>query len=86
LLSCRYNKLYSIIILDCGREYIINQVFIDNGKKTPVGTSPWNVGVYKLNKTNSNYDWMCGGSIISPNLVVSGKIFEKRNKERVKIK
>jgi len=51
---------------------------IENGETAPVGTAPWNVGIYKLNKKNSNYDLICGGSIISPNLVVSGKIFEQQ--------
>ncbi|XP_022182774.1 uncharacterized protein LOC111042453 isoform X2 [Myzus persicae] len=55
----------------CGREYITNKVLIDNGEKAPVGTAPWNVGLYRFNKNNSNYDLICGGSIISPNLVVS---------------
>jgi len=65
--------LFLIIILDCGKVYVKNQVLIDNGKKALIGTAPWNVGVYQLNKENSNYDLICGGSIIAPNLVVSGK-------------
>jgi len=67
--------LYSIIIVDCGKVYVGNKVLIDNGKKALVGTAPWNVGVYQLNKENFNYDLICGGSIIAPNLVVSGKNF-----------
>lgn len=67
--------LYSIIIVDCGKVYVGNKVLIDNGKKALVGTAPWNVGVYQLNKDNFNYDLICGGSIIAPNLVVSGKQF-----------
>jgi len=54
--------------------YIINQILINNGEEALVGTAPWNVGVYKLNKTTFNYNLICGGSIVSPNLVVSGKI------------
>jgi len=44
-----------------------------NGKKALFGTAPWNVGIYRLNKDNINYDLICGGSIIAPNLVISGK-------------
>ncbi|XP_060881629.1 uncharacterized protein LOC132953090 [Metopolophium dirhodum] len=55
----------------CGRVYGINQVLINNGKEALVETAPWNVGIYKLNKTNSNHNLICGGSIIAPNLVVS---------------
>jgi len=67
--------LYSNIISDCGRVYSIDPPLIDNVKKAPVGTAPWNVGIYQLNKKNSNYDLICGGSIIAPNLVVSGKSY-----------
>jgi len=63
------------IILDCGRVYIKNHVLTENIENATVGTAPWNVGIYHFNKQNSNYDLICGGSIISPNLVVSGKIF-----------
>jgi len=45
---------------------------INNGKIAHVGTAPWNVGIYQLNKENSKYDLICGGSIITPNLIVSG--------------
>ncbi|CAI6368302.1 unnamed protein product [Macrosiphum euphorbiae] len=55
----------------CGRVYVKNHVLIDNGDKALVGTAPWNVGIYQLNKIDSNYDMICGGSIISPNLVIS---------------
>jgi len=56
---------------------------INNGEVALVGTAPWNVGIYKLNKTNSDYSLICGGSIIAPNLVVSGKIFVKRILEKM---
>jgi hypothetical protein len=46
---------------------------IDNGKTAQVGTAPWNVGVYRFNKDNSNYDLICGGSLIAENIVISGK-------------
>jgi len=69
-----FKYLNSNIILDCGRVYT-HQVLINNGEEAPIGTAPWNVGIYKLNTTNSNYKLICGGSIISPNLVISGKIF-----------
>ncbi|XP_003244613.1 venom prothrombin activator notecarin-D2 [Acyrthosiphon pisum] len=45
---------------------------IMGGETAPIGTAPWNVGVYRFNTKNSNnYDLICGGSIISPILVVS---------------
>ncbi len=66
--------LYSNIILDCGRVYNDGKTLINNGKTSHVGTAPWNVGIYKFNKESFMYDLICGGSIISPNLVVSGII------------
>jgi len=47
---------------------------IHNGSTTAqVGTAPWNVGIYLFNNESSKYDLICGGSLIAPNLVVSGK-------------
>jgi len=46
-----------------------------NSKKAIVGTAPWNVGIYQLNKHTAMYTLICGGSIISPNLIVSGKYY-----------
>jgi len=47
---------------------------INSGKTARVGTAPWNAGIYRFNGENSMYDLICGGSIISPKLVVSGII------------
>ncbi|CAI6368896.1 unnamed protein product [Macrosiphum euphorbiae] len=55
----------------CGRVHIQNQVLIKNGEKALVGTAPWNVGIYQLTQKNYNYDLICGGSIIAPNLVIT---------------
>ncbi|XP_060872108.1 uncharacterized protein LOC132946242 [Metopolophium dirhodum] len=56
----------------CGKINTINNGMIMGGGTASNGTAPWNVGVYQFNKTISNdYDLICGGSIISPNLVVS---------------
>ncbi|XP_060837335.1 modular serine protease-like [Rhopalosiphum padi] len=64
------NQLYRCIPY-CGRPYANPQPLIENGKTAYFGSAPWNVGIYQLNKKNSNYDLICGGSIIAPNLVVS---------------
>ncbi|XP_060840496.1 uncharacterized protein LOC132921476 isoform X1 [Rhopalosiphum padi] len=55
----------------CGKVYTNSHLLIANGTKAHFGTAPWNVGIYRLNKGTSNYDLICGGSIISPSLVVS---------------
>ncbi|XP_016661871.1 limulus clotting factor C isoform X2 [Acyrthosiphon pisum] len=56
---------------NCGRVYIENQLLINNGYEANIGTAPWNVGIYRINKNKPNYDLICGGTIISPNLVIS---------------
>ena len=56
---------------------------MDGKPARSAGTAPWNVGVYRFNETiSNNYELICGGSIISPNLVVSGKIFVRQKIEK----
>jgi len=62
--------------------YNINDGMINYGETALNGTAPWNVGVYRFNIRTSNYDWICGGSIISPNLVISGIIFVEQIKKK----
>ncbi|XP_060869972.1 uncharacterized protein LOC132944560 [Metopolophium dirhodum] len=71
-LHCQSNGLWDkelyICEPDCGRPFIKTQILINNGETANVGTAPWNVAIYKK---KSNYEFECGGSIISRNLVVS---------------
>lgn len=60
-------------VLDCGRQYTPNQVLILDGVVAKYGSAPWNVGIYRKSNKN-NFSLICGGSLISTNLVVSGKI------------
>lgn len=64
--------MYLIIVIDCGRLFTPNKVLILNGAEAQYGTAPWNVGIYSLNHNNA-FDMICGGTLIAPNLVVSGK-------------
>jgi len=57
---------------------------IANGQNASFGTAPWNVAIYRLN--GKKHKLKCGGSIIGPNLVISGKIPLKRIYERMKFK
>eukprot|EP00102_Acyrthosiphon_pisum_P006981 XP_003241098.3 PREDICTED: limulus clotting factor C-like [Acyrthosiphon pisum] len=56
--------------MDCGRANIKKQEGDKN--KTAVETLPWNVQVYQFSKINFIYFHMCDGSIIAPNVVISG--------------
>ncbi|XP_050053297.1 venom protease-like [Aphis gossypii] len=56
----------------CGRVYTTGHpVSTIDAKEALFGAAPWNVGIYRLNKDKINYDLICGGSIIAPNLVIS---------------
>jgi len=74
------------IILECGKVHYTNQEKIENGQNAIFGTAPWHVGIYRFVNNVSNYELLCGGSLISSHLVISGKIFVKRICERIKIK
>jgi hypothetical protein len=61
-----------MFFLDCGRPYIPNEALILHGKEANYGAAPWNVGIYRKNEQNT-YEMICGGSLITTNLIVSGK-------------
>lgn len=64
---------YNLFSPDCGRLYTPstkNSYF--HGVKEKFSTAPWNAGVYKRSASNK-YDLICGGTLIAPNLIISGK-------------
>jgi len=60
------------IIVACGRPYTPSDV-LDDGKSV-YGTVPWSVGLYRKNNSHCDgyYELICGGTLITPNLVISG--------------
>ena len=68
------------IIAECGKSLIADNAvtLISHGTKSKLGRHPWHVGLYKLNNVNE-FSFTCGGSIISPNLVISGIHFFPSN-------
>lgn len=68
-------KYSKYTILACGRIYTTSHpVSTIDSKKALTETAPWNVGIYRLKyKNDINYDLICGGSLIAPTLVISGK-------------
>jgi len=52
--------------------YVNNDKLIDNDEKSIDETLPWKAGIFKLKKDNSKYNLTCTGSIIAPNVVISG--------------
>lgn len=59
----------------CGKVYTINKVqtLIVNAENASYGTAPWNAGIYE------NKNMICGGTLISENIVVSAAHCFERN-------
>lgn len=55
--------------LDCGQPLQIN-LKISSGHNA-TGFHPWNVGIYE--KGSTEFHMICGGSLVSLNLVLTGK-------------
>lgn len=68
-------RVLSLIITlsDCGKVIESGQNLITNGAPEIAGDSPWNVAIYSTAGFNST-QLICGATIISENLIVSGKV------------
>lgn len=63
-----YHSVNYEIILECGIKFVNAQTLIIGGTIASKDHYPWQVGVYrKVNK-----DHICGGSIVSVRVVISG--------------
>lgn len=62
----RWDNLLFSCVPECGRSYTNAITLITHGTKESYGDSPWHVAVYNKNKT-----LICGGTIISPYLILS---------------
>jgi len=63
-----FNVPTNTFVLDCGRVHNMkNQSIIE--------LAPWTVAVYEKN-AYSKFNFICPGSIISLNIVISGKILD----------
>lgn len=55
----------------CGQAILVTKPFIVGGVQTAVTKVPWHAGIYKRATEQSNFEYICGGSIISANVVIS---------------
>ncbi|EFN86498.1 Limulus clotting factor C [Harpegnathos saltator] len=55
---------------ECGTSIAHGNTLIVNGFEAKVGVFPWHVGIYRKN-ANMKHEQICGGSLVSNNLVVS---------------
>ncbi|VVC24913.1 Peptidase S1, PA clan,Serine proteases, trypsin domain,Sushi/SCR/CCP domain [Cinara cedri] len=62
-------QLYSCV-LNCGQRFAVQPIpLIQKGFISKIGSVPWNAGVYE--KKKDNYELLCGGTLISQNLIIS---------------
>ncbi|CAK9825274.1 Modular serine protease [Anthophora retusa] len=55
---------------ECGIAISQGNTLVVNGFEAKIGVFPWHVGIYNK-KAENNYEQICGGTLISNNLVVS---------------
>ena len=58
---------------DCGYPISSTTTLISDGKPAVFGDHPWAVAIYKLIPNSDDADLICGGTLISPTLILSGK-------------
>lgn len=59
--------------MQCGRIAPQVQEYIGRGSnRADITEAPWHVGIYQINN-GTTYCYICGGTIITPNLIISGK-------------
>ncbi|XP_060862088.1 modular serine protease-like [Metopolophium dirhodum] len=72
-INCQSNGIWDNHLYECepycGKNYSNTKLLIANGQNASFGTAPWNVAIYRLNE--KSHKFICGGSIIGPNLVIS---------------
>ncbi|KAL0111933.1 hypothetical protein PUN28_013265 [Cardiocondyla obscurior] len=56
---------------ECGSSIARGNTLIVNGFESEAGVFPWHVGVYAVKRRRDEYEQICGGTLISNNLVVS---------------
>ena len=58
----------------CGQRIAKGTPLIVNGRSADKGEYPWQISVYEVEGTETLH--VCGGSMISPKVVISGKILQ----------
>ncbi|XP_039747711.1 chymotrypsin-C-like isoform X2 [Pararge aegeria] len=57
--------------MSCGRRVVDHSELIVNGDETKPGDWPWHAALYKLDKDTLDNKYICGGTLISKNLVLT---------------
>lgn len=64
------------VVLDCGMAVIPKgktSALINEGTIAKYGEDPWHVAIYRIVKRNSLHILVCGGTLVSPTIVISGE-------------
>ena len=75
-LECRFNDQWSarkpVCEMLCGQVTPDVTEFAKGGANINITKTPWHVGIYDRSEEDMSYEFRCGGTIISPFLVLSG--------------
>lgn len=71
VISIHYSA--TCFVTECGQLFVETKLSNVNEERPKYGSAPWNVGIYKKNTKTNEYEIMCGGSLISSKLVISGE-------------
>jgi len=70
--------MYVYIVFDCRLLHTLGTESTSIKLNESTVIAPWNVEIYKINNYG-RYFRVCGGTLIAPNLVVSGKSYTLHN-------
>lgn len=59
--------------IKCGHVQQLSTPYSRNGVEIKIAEAPWHVGIY-INLNEKDFKRVCGGSIVSDRLVVTGKL------------
>lgn len=61
------------LVIECGLNIPRSDISLVYDNQEKYDSVPWNVGVYRKNETINIDELICSGTLISQNLVVSGR-------------
>nr|XP_024219158.1 uncharacterized protein LOC112211527 [Halyomorpha halys] len=75
----RHNGTIAAEYYDCGIRHALNhfEPAISYGIKTSRSEFPWHVALYRQNSSDERPEYICGGSIIHPRVILTGTAVQR---------